>query len=225
MIFERRVYRMKLRRAADFWAAQERWNTPDIFAPILDGNLFYASRPAGGGTVIVHLYRFADLGEWYDTYANYYRRQSPDYFATVRQWMTRQDSAFFRDPANGVAGLLAQADVDGIALPAAVRNGARNRIVETMIDLVPGSLPGFLDALASGYIADDGQQLGTLVTLVGRQHRVVRYQACASRSDAAGAVQRMRAQWYEQQQRLGIARVACVALTPSPLASRRKIFA
>lgn len=96
MIFECRAYLLKPGRADDFWAAQEACNGPEVFSAILGHNLFYASSASGEGTQIVHLYRFPDLLAWQQVYADYYRRQSPDYFAQARPKMLEQENAFFR---------------------------------------------------------------------------------------------------------------------------------
>lgn len=228
MIFERRAYHLKPGYADDFWAAQLEWNHPDIFGAILGHNLFYASSTSGAGILIVHLYRFADLLEWQHAYADYYRRQSPDYFAKVRPWMLAQKNGFFR-PA-GIPepdAFLRMPDRDD-GQHGSGAAGSEMRLVETIIDLVPGGLAAFIERGERGRLADIGidpaSHIGSLISVIGRQHRVVHYHVCHAREDAD---QRMRAisdALRRHDERHGRLDVSQLILTPSPICSRRRFL-
>jgi hypothetical protein len=227
MIFERRAYLLKPGYADDFWLAQQEWNRPDIFGAILGHNLFYASSASSEGTLIVHLYRFADLLEWQQAYADYYQRQSPDYFAKVRPWMMEQENSFFR-PA-------------GVPQPEAFLRrpdrgdqGAEDippsemRLVETVIDLVPGGLSAFTERGERECPArigiDSNTHIGSLISLIGRQHRVVHYHVCHGREEADRRVNTITDALRGYDERCGRLGFSHRLLTPSPNASRRQFL-
>jgi len=227
MIFERRAYTLRPGRLAAFWKAQESWNRPDVFGPILDRNIGYFSAFTGSADEVVHLYRFESLDQWDATYKAYYKAQSPDYFALVRPWMLRQENGFLAPPP--FANLAARWTGPRLTRPANLATlDAGACVVETAIAFLPGGLPAYWKAYESHRLAPDPLDeslLAELVSLTGRLHRVFRYEGFRDISEAQRrmderdqdpdwrAFERAFADWVADR--------SVTVLRLSPLASRR----
>ncbi len=185
---------------------------------------------------MVHLYRFDSLEHWRTTYDQYYQAQNPDYFALVRPMMLRQENAFFVAPPveELAADWLREAPPRlpaGTALPAGLDPGALC-VVETIIDFRPGGLPAYWEAWrqhGAGVGAPArGHTLSVLVSLVGRLHRVLRYQCFASPDDTQAHAKALAAdpRWaaFVGATEGWVAATATTFLRPAPLRSRRSLF-
>jgi len=230
MIFERRVYTFRPGKLDAFWEAQGAWNTDEVFGPLLSRNIGYFSATAGENDQLIHLYRFDSLDQWQTLYGQYYRAQSPEYFALVRPWMLRQENAFLTaapvgEPTACWTGprLLPPPSLRLCPAPEKVC------VLETRIDLLPGGLPAYWRAHEAHRPDADAHSkshlMAVLVSLVGRLHRVFRYQAFA---DAASAQREQEARaadprWREFSSAYAewVADETTIAQHPSPLPSRR----
>lgn len=236
MIVERRAYTFRPGKVAAFWDLQTRWNTDAVFGPILRRNISYFTTTAGCDDQVVHLYRFDSVEQWRASYDQYYQAQDPAYFALVRPMMLRQENALFIAPpiADLAADWLGKATPRlpaGTALPAGA-DPATLCIVETAIDFRPGGLPIYWAACrehGAGVGAPArGHTLAGLVSLIGRLHRVLRYQCFASLDDAQAHAETLATdpRWaafvgaYESW----VSSSATSLLRPAPLPSRRALF-
>lgn len=226
-VFERRAYMLKPGYEERFWKAQEQWNGSEIFAPILGHNMFYASHASSKGTLIVHLYGFSDLLEWQNRYADYYGRQNPEYFATVRPWMLHQENGFFRAAGDAVLGGFPRIE-SRQAAEAGERASEGLVILETTIDLAPGGLQAFTalgkQAGPAMIGVDPAYHLGTLISLIGKQHRVLHYHVFPSRSAAKSTALAIGKSLQRYRETHGKLSYQHLWLTPSPLASRRTLL-
>lgn len=232
MIFERRAYTLRPGWLEAFWEAQENWNVPAVFGPILKRNIGYFSAVTGSSEEVVHLYRFDSLDQWDALYKAYYKAQSPDYFALVRAWMLRQENSFLAPPSIASlaarwtgARLLAPPGLDAVSPEAAC-------IVETTILLFPGAMPVYWQACEAHRLVpeplDDRNLLAELVSLIGRLHSVARYEAFR---DPAEALQRMaernedpRWRGFERAYADWVADRTVTVLRLTPLATRRALL-
>lgn len=228
MIFERRAYVFRPGGAQGFLDAQPRWNTQQVFGPVLDANLCYFHTLAGEAETIVHLYRFASVADWRERYARFYAAQSPEYFATVRPLMLRQDAALF-EPAPFAADTPLTTPPPSPRPGLATLDPAAAVVVERCIDFLPGGLPACAQALAEGGNPLAGAHLvGAMVSIIGRLHRVLWYHAHADLADADAhraalaadpattALDRATAPW--------VAGRHTTLLRPVALDSRRRLF-
>jgi hypothetical protein len=186
MIFERRAYTLRPQRLEAFWEAQEAWNRPEVFGPILNHNIGYFSAVTGSADEVVHLYRFESLDQWDATYGAYYRAQSPDYFALVRPWMLRQENGFLATPP--LASLSARWTGPRLMRPSNLAAAYADAcVVETAISFFPGGLPAYWRACETHRLEPDPLDeslLAELVSLTGRLHRVLRYEGFRSIAEA-----------------------------------------
>jgi hypothetical protein len=234
MIFERRAYRLRPGRLQDFWGAQRKWNVSERAASILGHNLSYFGG-AFDDDQVVHLYRFESLEQWKQCYDEFYRAQLPDYFTTVRPWVLEQEIALFvAPPIEQLTALWLQ---DTPALPEEL--GAHDEleateliVVEEILDFVPGGLPAFWDAyqqffsgageLANRYV------MGSLVSLIGRLHRVLTYRCFRSLAQAREHAIALRSdphwQVFAQRSRDAVVASQTALLSPSPVPEQRSLF-
>ena len=233
MIFERRAYTLRPGKLEAFWDAQRTWNTKAVFGPILNRNIAYLSTVTGHSDQVVHLYRFDSLDQWHTLYGQYYEAQSPEYFALVRPWMLRQENAFLVPPP--VKELASCWTGSGLLLPSALQPIPAPEaicVTETTIDFFPGGMPAYWKAhQAHGFEAgaDDRRHLmAVMMSLVGRLHRLVRYQGFANATeaqqyyDARAADPRWKA--FVRAYADWVASETTMALRPSPVPSRRALF-
>jgi hypothetical protein len=230
MIFERRVYTFRPGKLDAFWDAQGAWNTDEVFGPILAHNIGYFSTAAGENDLAIHLYRFDSLDQWQAMYGQYYQAQSPEYFALVRPWMLRQENAFLTVPP--AAEFAACWTGPRLLAPPSLRlcpAPEKICVLETRIDFLPGGLPVYWRAHEAhrpdAGVHGQSHLMAMLISLVGRLHRVLRYEAFAD-ADSARRAQDARAadpRWraFSSDYAAWAAEEATIALRPSPLPSRR----
>lgn len=230
MIFERRAYTIRPGKVDAFWQAQMDWNTPDKFSPILAQTIGYFRTLAGPASQIVHLYRFDDLDHWQSIYARYYAVQNPDYFAYVRPLMLQQENAFLAEPPH--PHLHAGWTAEGAPrLPAVLAPKGKDDpycLVETTTSFLPGGLPAYWKAYEAHRAGKDpaaASLMAELVSLIGRLHRVLRYEAFATPADAHAALAARRTdpawQAFVAAQSDWVAAEETILLEPTPLPSRR----
>jgi hypothetical protein len=234
VIFERRAYKLRPGKLEAFWVGQETWNTKAVFGPLLERNIGYFRAVTGSLDEIVHLYRFDSLEQWQAVYQQFYAAQSPDYFKLVRPWMLRQENSFLAAPP--VVSLASRWTGEKLLLPPGVDPKAppdKMCVIETTLLLLLGGLPAYWQACEAHRLQldapSDANLLAELVSLVGRQHRIVRYEIFC---DSSEAFERMTAQqadpsWqaFERSWSDWVADRTVTVLRPSPLASRRALLA
>lgn len=225
MIVERREYRLRPGKARQFWDAQQEWNTPERFGPILEHCIGYFEAVAGSPERIVHLYRYDTMDQWRSIYEAYYQIQSSDYFRLVRPWLLGQETSFL--VAAPIAELAPKwsSQFGGSA-------GETPVIVETSHDFFPGGLVPYWDAVRQYDLSAEGplrrNLLGVQVSLVGRLHRVVHCHRFADvleaerHFDTLSASPRHRA--FVDSYGSWVARTHVCQLKPTPVECMRGIF-
>ena len=205
-----------------------------MFGPILERNIGYFSAVTGSSEEVVHLYRFDSLDQWDALYKAYYKAQSADYFALVRPWMLRQENSFLAPPP--IASLAARWTGPCLLAPSGLARGEPGApesacVVETTTMLFPGGVPVYWQAREAHWLTLeplDDNLMAELVSLVGRLHRVVRYEAFR---DPAEALQRIgersedpRRRGFERAYADWVADRTVTVLRLTPLASRRALL-
>ena len=229
MIFERRAYTFRPGCVPAFWQAQLRWNTGETFAPLLAHNLSYFEVLAGAAEQVVHLYRFANLDEWDEVYADLYANHSPQYFVEARRLMLAQENAFYRPaPVPGLnlgdAGVRATRG-DDLDPDAAL-------VTEITMRVLPGGLPAVWSAYDQ-YCSSDPDAarrnlIGTYFVLVGGFHTVKEYRWYSSHTDLDDVRREHRENAGYMRFIAACGEVAVATQTmlmrPAPLASHRSLF-
>ena len=220
MIYERRAYVFRPGGAQGFLDAQPRWNTQDVFGPVLDTNLCYFHTLSGEAETIVHLYRFASVADWRERYARFYAAQSPEYFATVRPLMLRQDAELFEP-----APFAPDTPLTSPHPSAAPLDPATAVVVERCIDFLPGGLPAYTKALAdTGNPLAGPTLLGAMVSIIGRLHRVIWYHAHADAAAADAHHTGLATETLDRATAPWVAARHTTHLRPVALDSRRRLF-
>ncbi len=235
MIFERRAYTLKPGNAGRFWELQRQWNTPEQIPGLLARNIGYFSTISGPVEQVIHLYRFDSLDDWKSRLFGVYTPDRADYFAAGRSLMLAQENTFLSlAPLPEVNPIWADTR-DWLPGEPAFRNvGAIDAIVvvEESLDLVPGGLPAFWDALRSKGLqagsAATSHLIAYLYTLVGVQHRVTHYRWYDSIEEAeAHRVElEMNVEWnrFVESYRDLVVRSRRLYMKPSPVNWMRSLF-
>lgn len=180
MLFERRAYKLRPGAAPEFWALQREWNTPRGVPRYLERCIGYFETIAGAASEIVHYYRYDSYEDWRSRLFGLYTPERMPYFAAARGLLIAQDNMFM-DPA-GISGALPLWSGERDWLPGTPAYSVEGRlenvfVVETMLDLIPGGMPAFVEASA-GFADDaDGREhattIGTFAVTTGQLHRIM----------------------------------------------------
>jgi hypothetical protein len=191
MILERRAYQVGSGNEQEFWAVQRDWYWPAEIGDFFNHLVGYFETDGVGPKEIVHLYRFASLGDWESRYQALYKRFPPQQFTVVRKLLSMQQNTFM---APAPVALPNVPDLDhpvgppagyglfGAALPEGL-------VVQEMVtDFTPGGLFNHWDAIAQAPSPSEAMThnlIGTMSSLTGRLHRMYEYRWFLSRADAA----------------------------------------
>jgi hypothetical protein len=187
VLIERRCYTLKTGSLSAFWRAQNDRGYESV-RPILDRLIGYFSAVSGPADQVVHLYRYDDFDDWQSRLHGLYAVPGLEpYFKTVRALMTSQANAFLKPAPLDALSPIWNGSRDWLPAHGPIFGGAQGTqmlVEESTHLLVPGSLPAYwaawADAGVSAMQADAASQLGSFVSVVGRQHEVRHYRVHAS---------------------------------------------
>ncbi|MBY5377285.1 NIPSNAP family protein [Rhizobium leguminosarum] len=179
MLFERRCYTFKPGEIARFWEYQNRWNGPRQIPHLLARNVGYFEVVAGPEQIVM-LYRYDSFDDWEARLFAGVDEERTKYLVAGRALMLAQENMFLKPSPIDILNPVWGAGRDW--LPGTPRfNVSRSEdlcIVEEITDFRPGELASYWDAYRR-YLENDGgilpHLIGTFVSLVGQQHRVVQY--------------------------------------------------
>jgi hypothetical protein len=167
MLIERRCYTLKAGGLGAFWRAQDDRGYESV-RPILDRLIGYFSAVSGPVDQVVHLYRYDSFEDWQTRLHGLYAVSSLEpYFKTA--------------PLEALSPIW-NGDRDWLPRDGPLFEGAKSKRVlveECTHLLMPGTLPAYWAAWADVGVnaleSDAASQLGSFVTVVGKQHEVRHY--------------------------------------------------
>lgn len=182
MLFEQRCYTLKPGALDAFWQAQVDRGF-ELVEPMQQRLVGYFVNLTGAVDQVTHLYRYDSYGDWQQRLHGLYAVAALEpYFRTARSLMTAQENQFFALAPVPELSALWGGDRDWVPeQPAPLLSGAGpDSLVEARSTvLLPGAMPGYWQAwralLGEGGAPEAGPCLVTLVSLVGRLHRVLSY--------------------------------------------------